>query len=166
MLRKLIDFYRLRKRKHQCSWNLHWNPQAAQTRAPVLLECTLNLYFLLRSRFFRIVQEGMTMSLEILYWTWSVPPFIILLIWSLTRPILDRSGLSFFHRVDVKETGESMVDSTNCLSECTSAAWICIEPRSALIAFFLWCIHSKCLKLHPFCVRIGSFRYAGVKVLD
>lgn len=62
----MIDFYRLRKRKHQCSWNLHWNPQAAQTRAPVLLECTLNLYFLLRSRFFRIVQEGMTMSLEIL----------------------------------------------------------------------------------------------------
>ena len=29
-----------------------------------------------------------------------------------------------------------MVDSTDCSNECVSAAWICIEPRSALFAFF------------------------------
>lgn len=38
--------------------------------------------------------------------------------------------------------------------------------RHCLLFFFPWCIHYKCLKLHPFCVRVISFRYAGVKVLD
>lgn len=37
--------------------------------------------------------------------------------------------------------------------------------RHCLLFFFPWCIHYKCLKLHPFCVRIISFRYAAVKVL-
>lgn len=90
--------YRLRKRKYQCSLNLHCTYIVKRRGSQTWLFIT--------------VQEGMMISVEIFFRTFSAP--LIISDFDSTWRILDSPRLTFPHLVDVEEIGGIMVDSTGC----------------------------------------------------